>query len=55
MKLKILESFKDKYTDKIYKVAEVIDVKKERADELLKTPYVEEVKETKAPKDKTEK
>ena len=55
MKLKVLESFKDKYTDKIYKVAEVIDVKKERGEELLKTPYVEEVKEPRTSKDKTEK
>lgn len=55
MKLKVVESFKDKYTDEIYEVNKLIDVKKERAEELLKTTYVEEVKEEKTTKEKTDK
>ena len=41
MKLKVLEAFKDKYTDEVYPVGKILDVKKERGEELLKTPYVE--------------
>lgn len=45
MKLKVKEVFKDKYTDKVYNKDEIIEVSEERGQELLKSPYVEEVKE----------
>lgn len=40
MKLKVKETFKDKYTGDIYEEGKIIDVKKERGEELLKSPYV---------------
>lgn len=38
MKLKVEMSFKDKYTGELYAVDEVIEVDKDRADELLSDP-----------------
>jgi hypothetical protein len=44
MKAKVLKSFKDKYSGKIYKVNEVITVSKERFEEILTVaPLVEKV------------
>lgn len=40
MKLKVKETFKDKYTGEVYEEGKIIDVKKERGEELLKSPYV---------------
>lgn len=47
MKLKILQIFTDKYTDKKYKINEIVDFEEKRAAELLsdKRNLVEEVKE----------
>ena len=46
MKVKVLKSFKDKYTGKIYKEGETITVSKERSEEILTVDkLVEEVVE----------
>ncbi len=45
MKLKVVESFKDKYTNKVYQKGDMIEVTEARAKELLKTPYVVAEKE----------
>ena len=45
MKAKVLQKFKDKYTDKVYKVGEVITISKKRFAEILEVgKLVEEVK-----------
>lgn len=46
MKLKVVESFKDKYTNKVYQKDDAIEVTEERAKELLKTSYVVAEKST---------
>ena len=51
MKLRVKESFRDKYTGKVYKVDEVIEVEEVRGKEILKSPYAVAVAEEK----KTEK
>lgn len=44
MKVKVLEKFKDKYNGKVYKKGQVINVTKERFDEILTVDkLVEEV------------
>lgn len=44
MKAKVLKTFKDKYSGKIYKVGEVITVSKDRFEEILTVaPLVEKV------------
>lgn len=49
MKVKVLKKFKDKYTGKIYKVGEVLNIKKERFEEILtKGEFVEKVEAEKA-------
>lgn len=45
MKVKCLENVQDKYTGELYKVNEVYDLSKERAEEVSKTKYFELVKE----------
>jgi hypothetical protein len=48
MKAKVLREFKDKYNGKIYKKGQVINVTKERFDEILTVDkLVEEVVEAK--------
>lgn len=45
MKVKVVKKFRDKYTKKIYKVNEELELKEERVKEILKKgPYVEVVK-----------
>ena len=36
MKVKVIKSFRDKNTGELYEADSIIDVKKERAEELLK-------------------
>lgn len=49
MKVKVLEKFRDKHTGKIYKVDEVLNIKKERFEEILtKGEFVEEVETKKS-------
>lgn len=44
MKVKVLEKFRDKHTGKIYKAGEILNIKKERFEEILtKGKFVEEV------------
>jgi hypothetical protein len=38
LELKVLERFRDKYTNEIHEVGSIIRVTKERADELLSLP-----------------
>lgn len=40
MELKVKEEFRDKNTGEIYPVGKLLKVSKERAEELLKSPYV---------------
>lgn len=55
MKVKVLKSFKDKYSGEIRKKGEVITVSKDRCAEILtKGPLVEEVKAAKKPQKTTE-
>lgn len=35
MKVKVLHTFRDKYTKKVYKPGEVLNLKKDRVDEIL--------------------
>lgn len=49
MKVKVLRRFRDKYTKKIYEKGKIIEVTKERYEEINSTSFnvlVEEVKET---------
>ena len=39
MELKVLKSFRDKDTKKVYEAGQVIKVSKQRGDEILKSPY----------------
>lgn len=63
MKVKVIKKFKDIHTKKIHKVGKVMDISKERYEEILKTgDFVEEVKkeelpdeEPETPKDKDQK
>lgn len=43
MKVKVLKKFRDKYTKKIYKVDSVIEITKERFEEILKVDKLVEV------------
>ncbi len=46
MKVKVIEEFRDKYTKKIHKVNKVMEITKERYDEILTVGnFVEEIKE----------
>lgn len=47
MKVKCLENVQDKYTGELYKVNNVYDLSKERAEEVSKTKYFELVEEVK--------
>lgn len=57
MKLRVKETFRDKYTRKVYEQGEIIEVADERAKEMLASPYVvvEEEKKTSTKTDETEK
>lgn len=59
MKAKVIKRFKDKYTGERYKVNRVLEISKERFDEILTVDkLVEEIKEEvkeEAPKKKTTK
>ncbi len=44
MKLEITEVFRDKYTDRIYKIGETIEVDEARGAELLASGRVKEIK-----------
>ena len=49
VKVKVLKRFKDKYTGKGYKIGDILTIKKERLDEILKVGNLVEVcKEEKA-------
>lgn len=50
MKCKITTTFKDKYTQQIYKKDEIVDFKKERIDEILKVDKFIEILENKSVK-----
>lgn len=51
MKVRVLSNFRDKYTRKVYKKGDVLTIKKERYDEILKVgALVEEVKDDKTAK-----
>ena len=51
MKAKVLEKFKDKHTNKVYKKGDTITISKERFDEILTVgKFVEEIKENKEKK-----
>lgn len=55
MKVKVLKSFRDKYSGEIRKKGSTITVSKDRYAEILKKgPLVEEVKATKKPRASTE-
>lgn len=43
MKVKVLKKFRDKYTKKIYKVDSVIEITKERFEEILKVDKLVEM------------
>jgi hypothetical protein len=45
MKVKVISSFRDKYTYKFHKVGDELDVSKERYEEIK--PYVEVIKKKK--------
>lgn len=46
MKVKVIEEFKDKYTKKIHTLNKVMEITKERYDEILTVGnFVEEIKE----------
>lgn len=58
MKVKVLKRFKDKHTQDIHKVGDVLDVTKKRYEEILtKGKLVEEIveKPTETPKDANDK
>ena len=61
MKVKVIKKFIDKHTGKVHKVGEVLNIKKERLEEInkveenLKEKLVEEVVEEKTPKKTTKK
>lgn len=48
MKVKVIEVFRDKYTNEVYKLNQILTVDKERHKEIKK--YVEEIKEEKETK-----
>ena len=51
MKAKVLHTFRDKHTNKVHKVGDIITVKRERFDEILTVgQLVEEYKEEKSEK-----
>lgn len=43
MKVKVLENFIDKHTKKLHKVGDVLEIKKERFDEIQKVKNLVEV------------
>ena len=55
MKVKVLKSFKDKYSGEIRQVGSTLTISRERYEEILtKGPLVEEIKATKKPQESTE-
>lgn len=51
MKVKVLKQFKDKHTSEVYKAGKILNISKERFEEILTVgKLVEEIKETKATK-----
>lgn len=45
MKVKVIKGFRDKHTNKLHKVNDILTVSKERYDEILtKGKFVEEIK-----------
>lgn len=52
MKVKVISSYRDKFTKKIHQPGEELDITKERADEILKVGnYIELLEEPKKPAD----
>lgn len=51
MKVRVIKSFRDKYTKKVYKADDIIEVSEERFDEILSVDkLVEKVTEVTEPK-----
>ena len=51
MKVKVIKSFRDKHTGELYKTGKILNIKKERYEEIMsKGKLVEEIKEEKPAK-----
>jgi hypothetical protein len=51
MKYKVIDNFTDKYTGERYKIGDILELTKERANEILKVgKFLEEIKKPKKDK-----
>lgn len=53
MRIKIIKSFIDKHTKKVYKVGEIVDFTPQRLEEITDKSYIEEVEDDRVEKAKS--
>jgi hypothetical protein len=53
MRMKIIKSFIDKHTQKVYKVGEIVDFTPQRLEEITDKSYIEEVENDRVEKAKS--
>lgn len=53
MRIRVLKSFIDKHTQKVYKVGEIVDFTPQRLEEITDKSYIEEVENDRVEKAKS--